>query len=151
MERAVTGAVDHVGVAVPDLEAALPLWTGVLGMRAVHEETVAGHGVREAMLVSGRSSTAVQLVAPLSDDSPVGRFLARRGPGLHHLALRVDDIDEALQRLREQGIEPVPPGVSTGTAGSRVAFLPPGALGGVLVELVQPATPRDPRDGQGAA
>ena len=134
------GPVDHIGIAVPDLDAALEQWTGVLGLRLLLVEENAGHGVREAMLAPSTGGTSVQLLEPLSASSPVGRFLARRGPGLHHVAFRVPSMEHALVRLAElRGgpVHPVAPGVSTGTGGSRVAFLPLSVLGGTLVELVE--------------
>jgi methylmalonyl-CoA epimerase len=130
--------IDHVGIAVADLEAAVALHEREYGMPVAHRETVASQGVEAVLLDVGAGH--VELLAPLADDTPVGRFLARRGPGLHHVAYRVDDVAAALDRLRAQGIRLIDETPRTGIRGSRVAFLHPSATGSVLTELVQPAT-----------
>jgi methylmalonyl-CoA/ethylmalonyl-CoA epimerase len=132
-------AVDHVGIAVRDLDAAVERWTGLLGARVAGVEEVAGHGVREALLELPGSGAGLQLLAATSAETPVGRFLARRGEGVHHVAYAVADLDAALARLAIAAppVQPVAPGVTRGSGGGRVAFLPPGACGGVLVELVE--------------
>jgi methylmalonyl-CoA epimerase len=132
----VFGRIDHIGVAVEDLDAAIALHEGTYGMPLVHRETVAEQGVEAALLDVGESH--VELLAPLSDDSPVGRFLAKRGPGLHHVAYQVEDVDATLRALREQGMRLIDEESRTGIRGSRVAFLHPAGSGGVLTELVQP-------------
>lgn len=132
-------AIDHVGLAVRDLDAAVDLWSRVFGFAKTHEETNAEQGVREAMMAIGDSGASLQLLAPLSDDSPIGKFLARSGEGIQQLAFRVADIDTTSTRLRDAGVRLLYPQPKTGTAGSRVNFVHPKDCGGVLVELVEPA------------
>lgn len=128
--------IDHIGIAVTDLdEGALP-WT-VLGLPWFEDEEVPGQGVRVRLLRAG--DAWIELVAPTRDDSPVARYLERRGPGLHHVALRVDDVEHELARLVADGARAIDPTPRPGRGGSRVAFLHPGWTNGVLVELVQPA------------
>lgn len=131
------GLIDHVGVAVEDLDSALALYEGTFGMQVAHRETVSDQGVEAVLLDVGDGH--VELLRPLGEDTAVGRFLARRGPGLHHVAYRVDDIDAALAQLREQGVELIDSEPRTGIRASRVAFLHPRATGGVLTEIVEPA------------
>ena len=131
------GLIDHVGVAVEDLDSALALYEATFGMPVAHRETVSDQGVEAVLLDVGDSH--VELLRPLGEDTAVGKFLARRGPGLHHVAYRVDDIDVALARLREQGVELIDREPRTGIRASRVAFLHPQATGGVLTEIVEPA------------
>jgi methylmalonyl-CoA epimerase len=133
----VFGRIDHIGVAVSDLDAAIALHEQTYGMPLVHRETVEAQGVEAALLDVGESH--VELLRPLSDDSPVGRFLAKRGPGLHHVAYGVPDVDAALAALRDQGIRLIDAEPRAGIRGSRVAFLHPAASGGVLTEIVQAA------------
>jgi methylmalonyl-CoA/ethylmalonyl-CoA epimerase len=133
----VLGSIDHIGVAVEDLDAAIAIHRDTYGMPLVHRETLADQGVEAALLDVGESH--VELLAPLGPDTPVGRFLARRGPGLHHVAYRVDDVAAALAELRTAGMRPIDDAPRAGIRGSRVAFLHPSAAGGVLTELVQPA------------
>jgi methylmalonyl-CoA epimerase len=132
----VFGRIDHIGVAVADLESAIELHTRAYGMPLVHRETIAEQGVEAALLDIGDSH--VELLAPLGDDTPVGRFLARRGPGLHHVAYRVEDVAATLDDLRAAGVRLIDEQPRTGIRGSRVAFLHPSASGGVLTEMVQP-------------
>lgn len=132
------GRIDHVGVAVADLDAALVLHEGVFGMPVVHRETLVEQGVEAVLLDVGESH--VELLAPLAEDTPVGRFLAARGPGLHHVAYQVTDIATALARLRERGVRLIDAHPRTGLRGTQVAFLHPSQTAGVLTELVQPAT-----------
>lgn len=133
-------AVDHVGIAVADLDEAIAWYARTFGMRVVHEEVNEEMGVREAMLRVGddASATELQLLAPLSPDSTIGRFLDRRGPGIQQLAYRVDDIDAATEVLRERGIRLLYDLPRRGTAGARVNFIHPKDAGGVLVELLEP-------------
>ena len=131
------GLIDHVGVAVEDLDSALALYEGTFGMPVAHRETVSDQGVEAVLLDVGDGH--VELLRPHGEDTAVGRFLARRGPGLHHVAYRVDDIDAALAQLREQGVELIDSEPRTGIRASRVAFLHPRATGGVLTEIVEPA------------
>ena len=128
--------IDHIGVAVADLAAAVELYGGSLEMPCVHRETVAEQGVEAVLLDVGDGH--VELLAPLDADTPVGRFLYRRGPGLHHVAYRVQDIDAALQDARAAGLQLLDEQPRHGIRGSRVAFLHPASTGGVLTEIVQP-------------
>jgi methylmalonyl-CoA/ethylmalonyl-CoA epimerase len=132
----VFGSIDHIGVAVSDLDAAIAIHRDTYGMPLVHRETVVEQGVEAALLDVGDSH--VELLAPLAPDTPVGRFLAERGPGLHHVAYRVDDVAAALDELRAAGLRLIDEAPRTGIRGSRVAFLHPSASAGVLTELVQP-------------
>jgi methylmalonyl-CoA epimerase len=129
--------IDHIGVAVEDLDAAIALHEQTYGLALVHRETVTGQGVDAAMLDVGDGH--VELLSPLSPDTPVGRFLARHGPGLHHVAYAVEDIDATLEALRARGVRLIDETPRTGIRGSRVAFVHPAASGGVLTEIVQPA------------
>ncbi len=129
--------IDHVGVAVESIDDALALYETVLGMPLVHRETVSEQGVDAALLDVGDGH--VELLQPLNADTAVGKFLARRGPGLHHVAYRVPDVTETLRRLTEAGMRLIDEQPRTGIRGSRVAFLHPASTGGVLTELVQPA------------
>ena len=130
------GRIDHIGVAVADLEAAISLHEQTYGMPVVHREVVEAQGVEAALLDVGESH--VELLRPLAEDSPVGRFMAKRGPGLHHVAYAVDDVEAALQALRERGLQLIDETPRTGIRGTQVAFLHPKTAGGVLTELVQP-------------
>jgi methylmalonyl-CoA epimerase len=132
----VFGRIDHIGVAVADLDAALALHQQTYGMPVGRRETVPEQGVEAVLLDVGEGH--VELLAPLGDDTPVGRFLERRGPGLHHVAYAVDDIESSLRALREQGLELIDEAPRTGIGGALVAFVHPSATGGVLTELVQP-------------
>jgi methylmalonyl-CoA/ethylmalonyl-CoA epimerase len=133
----VFGSIDHIGVAVADLDAAIAIHRDTYGMPLVHRETVASQGVEAALLDVGESH--VELLAPLGDDTPVGRFLAARGPGLHHVAYRVDDVAATLDELRAAGMRLIDEAPRPGIRGTQVAFLHPSAAGGVLTELVQTA------------
>lgn len=130
--------IDHVGIAVADLDAAIAMYEASFGMRCVHIEVNAEQGVREAMLEVGDSGSFLQLLSPLSPDSTIGRFLAKSGPGIQQMAYRVDDLDEVSEHLRSQGMRLLYDEPKTGTAGSRVNFVHPKSSGGVLVELVEP-------------
>ncbi|MGZ5311367.1 MAG: methylmalonyl-CoA epimerase [Solirubrobacterales bacterium] len=129
--------IDHVGVATEDLEGAIALYEGSFGMPVAHRETVESQGVEAVLLDVGDGH--VELLAPLGPDTPVGKFLARKGPGLHHIAYAVDDIEEALSKLKEAGVDLIDNEPRTGIRDSRVAFLHPKATGGVLTEIVEPA------------
>jgi methylmalonyl-CoA/ethylmalonyl-CoA epimerase len=134
--------IDHVGVAVPDLDAAIAHYRRVFGMRCVHQEINPDQGVREALLAVGAAAAPgalLQLLAPLRPDSPIGKFLDRRGPGLQQLGYTVADLDTACARLRERGVRLLYPQPRRGTAGSRINFVHPTDAGGVLIELVEPA------------
>ena len=129
--------IDHVGVAVEDLDAGIALYEKTYEMTLVHRETVTEQGVEAVLLDVGENH--VELLAPLSEETPVGRFLAKLGPGLHHVAYQVADIDAALAGLRDAGERMIDEQPRTGIRSSRVAFLHPSASGGVLTELVEPA------------
>lgn len=129
--------VDHIGVAVEDLDAAIALHERDYGMALVHREVIDEQGVEAVLLDVGENH--VELLRPLGEDTPVGRFLASRGPGLHHVAYQVGDVDSTLAQLRERGLRLIDETPRTGIRGSRVAFLHPAASGGVLTEIVQPA------------
>jgi methylmalonyl-CoA epimerase len=131
------GLIDHVGVAVEDLDAALALYEGAFSMPVAHRETVEEQGVEAVLLDVG--DCHVELLRPLGPDTPVGKFLERKGPGLHHVAYRVDGIEDALARLKERGIELIDETPRVGIRQSRVAFLHPRATNGVLTEIVEPA------------
>jgi len=130
-------SIDHVGVAVEDIEAALALYRDALAMPLVHRETVSEQGVDAALLDVGDGH--LELLQPLGPDTAVGKFLARRGPGLHHVAYRVSSIESALSALRAAGLRLIDERPRTGIRGSRVAFVHPGSTGGVLTEIVEPA------------
>jgi len=129
--------VDHIGVAVEDLDAAIALYGERLDLELVHRETVESQGVEAVLLDVGENH--VELLRPLSPDTPVGKFLAKRGPGLHHVAYQTTDIEGTLEALRAAGMRLIDEQPRTGIRGSRVAFLHPGSSGGVLTEIVQPA------------
>jgi methylmalonyl-CoA/ethylmalonyl-CoA epimerase len=129
--------IDHIGVAVSDLDDAIALYEGTLGMPVVHRETVSEQGVEAVLLDVGDGH--VELLAPLGEDTPVGKFLAKKGPGLHHVAYAVADIDAALRELADQGVELIDSEPRTGIRRSRVAFAHPRSTGSVLTEIVQPA------------
>ena len=131
------GRIDHVGVAVEDLDQAVVLYTERFGMTEQHRETVEEFGVEAVLLEVGEGH--VELLEPLSEESAIGRFLARNGPGVHHVAYQTDDIDATLERVRRAGVEAIDEQPRTGIRGSRVAFLHPRSTGGVLTELVEPA------------
>jgi methylmalonyl-CoA/ethylmalonyl-CoA epimerase len=129
--------IDHIGVAVEDLDAAIALHEGTYGMALVHREVVAEQGVEAVLFDVGENH--VELLRPLSHDTPVGKFLAARGPGLHHVAYQVADIEATLAALEQQGTRLIDTTPRTGIRNSRVAFVHPKSSGGVLTEIVQPA------------
>lgn len=136
--------IDHVGVAVPDLDEAIALYRDKFGMVMVHEETNEEQGVREAMVqINGSGDTTatqrIQLLAPLNDQSTIAKFLQRSGPGLQQLAYRVTDVDAVCATLRERGVRLLYDAPKRGTADSRINFVHPKDAGGVLIELVEPA------------
>jgi len=131
--------IDHVGIAVPDLDEAIAFYATNFGVQSVHEETNEEQGVREAMLRVGDGETRIQLLAPLTPESTIAKFIDRSGPGLQQLAFRVDDIEAVSATLRERGLRLLYDAPKRGTADSRVNFIHPKDAGGVLVELVQPA------------
>ncbi len=131
------GRIDHVGVAVEDLDQAIGLYQESFEMALAHRETVESQGVEAVLLDVGEGH--VELLAPLGPDTAVGKFLARKGPGLHHVAYAVDDIDSALDGIRDAGIELIDDEPRQGIRGSRVAFLHPKSTGSVLTEIVEPA------------
>ncbi len=129
--------IDHLGVAVEDIDAAIALYRDTLGMPLVHRETVTEQGVDAALLDVGDGH--VELLAPLGPDTPVGKFLARNGPGLHHVAYRVANVEQTLGALATAGLRLIDERPRGGIRGSRVAFVHPASTGGVLTEIVQPA------------
>lgn len=129
--------IDHVGVAVEDIDAALALYRDVLGMPLVHRETVIEQGVDAALLDVGDGH--IELLQPLGSETAVGKFLAKRGPGLHHVAYRVNSIEEALSALTAAGLRLIDERPRVGIRGSKVAFVHPASTGGVLTEIVEPA------------
>ncbi len=131
------GRIDHIGVAVEDLDAALALYAETLGMPVVHRETVTEQGVEAILLDVGENH--VELLAPLGPDTPVGKFLTKKGPGLHHVAYQVADIDATLAALKAAGTRLIDETPRIGIRSSRVAFVHPASTGGVLTEIVQPA------------
>ena len=132
--------IDHVGIAVADLDEAIAFYRDTFGFVSVHEEVNEEQGVREAMLAVGDGSTRIQLLAPLSDTSTIAKFLDRNGPGVQQVAYTVEDIDAVCATLRERGLRLLYDQPRHGTSDSRVNFIHPKDAGGVLVELVEPAT-----------
>jgi methylmalonyl-CoA/ethylmalonyl-CoA epimerase len=132
------GRIDHIGVAVEDLDAGIELYRDSFEMALAHRETVEEQGVEAVLLDVGEGH--VELLRPLGPDTAVGKFLARKGPGLHHVAYAVDDIDATLEKLRAAGLELIDDEARVGILESRVAFLHPRSTGGVLTEIVEPAT-----------
>jgi methylmalonyl-CoA/ethylmalonyl-CoA epimerase len=131
------GRIDHIGVATDDLDGAIALYEETLGMPISHRETVESQGVEAVLLDVGDGH--VELLRPLGPDTPVGRYLERKGPGLHHVAYAVDDIDGALGTLKEAGVELIDSEPRVGIRDSRVAFVHPKSTGGVLTEIVETA------------
>src|SRR4051812_11509884 len=134
-------AIDHVGIAVTDLDAAMAFYRDTFGMQTVHEEVNEEQGVREAMVAVGDSGSCIQLLAPLDDRSAIARFLDRHGPGMQQLAYRVTDLEAVSAVLRKRGVRLLYDVGRRGTAGSLVNFVHPKDAGGVLIELVEPASP----------
>jgi methylmalonyl-CoA/ethylmalonyl-CoA epimerase len=132
-------AIDHVGVAVRDLDEAIEFYSSAFGMRLVHQEVNEEQGVREAMMAVGDSGSCIQLLAPLSEESTIAKFLDRSGPGIQQMAYRVTDLDAVSATLRERGLRLLYDEPRPGTAGSRINFVHPKDAGGILVELVEPA------------
>ena len=131
------GRIDHIGIAVNDLDAAVKLYGGSFDMAEQHRETVEEQGVEALLLEVGEGH--IELIKPLSEDSGVAKFIAKNGEGMHHVAYQVDDIDAALEKVREAGLRLIDEKPRTGIRGSRVAFLHPKSTGGVLTEIVEPA------------
>jgi len=129
--------IDHIGVAVEDLDAAIKLYERSFEMELVHRETVESQGVEAVLLDVGDGH--VELLAPLGPDTPVGKFIAKNGPGMHHVAYAVEDIDATLAKAEENGIRMIDKEARTGIRGSRVAFAHPAATGSVLTEIVEPS------------
>jgi methylmalonyl-CoA/ethylmalonyl-CoA epimerase len=129
--------IDHIGVAVEEIEPSLAIYRDGFKLRVAHREVVSEQGVEAVLLDVGENH--VELLAPLGSETPVGRFLAKRGPGLHHVAYQVSDIDATLAELRRAGMKLIDEHPRTGIRGSRVAFMHPGGTAGVLTEIVEPA------------
>ncbi len=132
-------AIDHVGVAVADLDEAIAFYRDTYGMTLAHEEVNEEQGVREAMMAVGDSGSCIQLLAPLSPESTIAKFLDRSGPGIQQMAYRVEDVDAVSAVLRERGVRLLYPEAKRGTSRSRINFIHPKDAGGILVELVEPA------------
>ncbi|MCA1819047.1 MAG: methylmalonyl-CoA epimerase [Thermoplasmatota archaeon] len=132
--------VDQVSVAVADLDDASRVYERLLGLKATHDETVADQGVTTRFFPVGKTGTVVEALLPTGPDTPVGRFLAKRGPGVHHIAFRTDDLDAELARLKRLGVRLIDETPRLGAEGKRIAFLHPKETGGVLIELCE--TPR---------
>ena len=130
--------IDHVGIAVPDLDEAIALYKDAFGMEVQHQETNEEQGVREAMVAVGDSGSCIQLLAPIDESSTIAKFLDRSGPGLQQLAYRVTDVEQVSAILRERGLRLLYDAPKRGTADSRINFIHPKDAGGVLVELVEP-------------
>jgi methylmalonyl-CoA/ethylmalonyl-CoA epimerase len=139
LPNALFTAIDHVGIAVADLDEAIAFYRDVFGMRLAHQETNEEQGVREAMMTVGDSGSHVQLLAPLTPESTIAKFLTRSGPGVQQVAYRVDDIDAVSVTLRQRGLRLLYDTPRRGTSNSRVNFIHPKDAGGILVELVEPA------------
>jgi methylmalonyl-CoA/ethylmalonyl-CoA epimerase len=129
--------IDHIGVATEDLDGAIALYEGTMGMPVAHRETIESQGVEAVLLDVGEGH--VELLRPLGPDTAVGKYLERKGPGLHHVAYAVDDIDAVLDKLKEAGIELIDSEPRVGIRDSRVAFVHPKSTGGVLTEIVEPS------------
>lgn len=129
--------IDHIGVAVEQLEPALELYRDSFQLQVAHREVIEEQGVEAVLLDVGENH--VELLAPLTPETPVGRFLAKQGPGLHHVAYQVADIDATLKALQQAGLQLIDSSPRTGIRGSRVAFMHPRATAGVLTEIVEPA------------
>jgi methylmalonyl-CoA epimerase len=127
--------IDHIGIAVKSLAEAVPTWEALLGINASGTEEVPSERVRVAFFGDGPGR--VELLEATGPDSPIARHIERRGPGIHHVCLRVTDLDEALERAGDAGLAPIPPGIREGAGGHRVAFLHPRGTGGVLLELTE--------------
>ena len=127
--------IDHLGVAVADLDIALALYEGSFGLQVHHREVIEDQGVEAVALQIGE--TSIELLRPIRDDSPIARFLADKGPGFHHIAYSVDDIEGALARLKDQGVRLVDETPRVGLGGSKIAFVHPKSTFGVLSEIVQ--------------
>ena len=140
-------AIDHVGIAVPDLDAAITFYEQTYGMRLAHQEVNEEQGVREAMMAVGDSGSCIQLLAPLNEQSTIAKFLDSKGPGIQQMAYRVVDLDLVSATLRGRGLRLLYDEPRRGTAGSRINFVHPKDAGGVLVELVEPAVDREERAG----
>jgi methylmalonyl-CoA/ethylmalonyl-CoA epimerase len=134
--------IDHVGIAVPDLDAAIAFYAETFGIVSVHEETNEDQGVREAMLVVGDGTTLIQLLAPLTEDSTIAKFIDRNGPGVQQVAYTVEDIEAVSADLRGKGLRLIFDTARRGTSNSLVNFVHPKDAGGVLIELVQRQQPR---------
>jgi len=132
-------AIDHVGIAVADLDEAIAFYRETFGMEVAHQEVNEEQGVREAMVAVGSSGSFLQLLAPLSPESTIAKFLDRNGPGVQQVAYRVTDVEAVMAVLRERGVRLLYDAPRRGTAGSRINFVHPKDAGGVLVELVEPA------------
>ena len=140
--------IDQVSVAVEDLDDATRIYEGILGLKATHDETVADQGVKTRFFPLPGKMTTVEALVGLGPDTPVGKFLAKRGPGVHHIAFRVDDLDAELARLKRQGVRLIDETPRKGAEGKRIAFLHPKETGGVLIELCEAPRGAGPSGGR---
>jgi methylmalonyl-CoA/ethylmalonyl-CoA epimerase len=143
--------VDQVSVAVEDLDDATRIYEGILGLKATHDETIADQGVKTRFFPVAKSGAVVEALLALGPDTPVGKFLAKRGPGVHHIAFRVDDLDAELARLKRQGVRLIDETPRKGAEGKRIAFIHPKETGGVLIELCEGAPHPPPAEPPRAA
>lgn len=132
--------IDHIGIAVKSLSEAIPIWTTLLGQNPSGEEDVPTEGVRVALFGDGPGR--IELLEPTGAESPIARYLERRGPGIHHVCFRVPDLEAALSNAEQVGLEPIPPRIREGSGGHRVAFLHPRSTGGMLIEFSEPGGER---------
>jgi len=132
-------AIDHVGIAVPDLDEAIEFYASTFGLREIHREVNEEQGVAEAMLAVGETDSKIQLLAPLTPESTIAKFIDKNGQGIQQLAYRVVDVEQVSAILRERGVRLLYDAPRRGTSDSRINFVHPKDAGGVLVELVEPA------------
>ena len=137
MESSKTQRIDHVAIALENIDAVEELYTKALGLKVKHRETVHDQGVRTSMLVPEKRGTSLELLEPIDNNSPIYKFLEKRGEGIHHVCFVVDNIDETLSRLKKEGIELIDQVARDGAYGARVAFIHPKAMHGVLVEIAE--------------
>jgi methylmalonyl-CoA epimerase len=134
-------SISHIAIAVRNIEDAEKLYETALGLKVTHREVVEEQGVRASMLETAAGDTTIELLEPIGQNSPIYKFLEKRGEGIHHICFKVDDIESALERLKKQGIKLINEGPRPGVDGTKVAFLHPKALNGILIELAE--TPKE--------
>lgn len=141
MNEGKMASISHIAIAVRNIQDAEKLYETALGLKVAHREVVEEQGVRASMLETAAGDTTIELLEPIGEKSPIYKFLEKRGEGIHHICFKVDDIESALERLKRQGIELIDEGPRPGVDGTKVAFLHPKALNGVLIELAE--VPKD--------